>query len=646
MARRPTRGIEIKEDTYATLKVVKSDGSVLPLLDSSTPDGSNTSGYANFLLQSVQEQRVEKQQIIETFGASYIFFFGEQPRFLQVSAILLNSHDFNWEAEWWANYNTYLRGTKLVEMGARCYLSYDDSVVEGYMTQCAGVKSSMEPWTVQLQFQFFVTNCFNVSMVGDPSFPIRSSVSLPAGISLTSKDAGAQLVSNLMGAALGTAELRQFDTAGQTAAIAARNELPGTYRTLSQLLREAPPSLAVSADWWPLLTSRGPGNQAGLMRLVTRAGNPIRSLIANNVDEFVGYFKNEPIGPYTVDENKLLGGESMLMRQTRTAQESADLFRQATEMLSCFGADINSPTTHRNLGLGPNFSASASAGASFGAAIGGGAHAGASFAAGAGVGLAAVAGGSYRTRAVTRTRTGGSSSAFAAFNASASFQTDSLGAVYGRSTKRQRFSRDYQKLNETGIDFSYGYDSAYENRPGFGRAGFGDFGGNGYGSSLSEGDPGFVSPNRFTYAGVADNAGAMERFLRARRDSTALTSGPRAGRGVLVGGASVEVGGKVSAFALVSVTGELDLSGSALDNPQSLSDRRARMGSGFQRDNISGVSCARPGAGVGGSLLGGSGVSTSLDLTAYAGFSASAGASLSAGVRATASARAGVAVGV
>jgi len=247
---------------------------------------------------------------------------------------------------------------------------------------------------------------------------------------------------------------------------------------------------------------------------------------------------------------------------------------------------------------------------------------------------------------VTQTRTGGSSSAFAAFNANASFQTDSLGAVYGRSTKRQRFSRDYQKLNETGIDFSYGYDSAYENRPGFGRAGFGDFGGNGYGSSLSEGDPGFVSPNRFTDAGVADNAGAMERFLRARRDTTALTSGPRAGRGVLVGGASVEVGGKVSAFALVSVTGELDLAGSALDSPQSLSDRRARMSSGFQRDNVSGVSCARPGAGVGNSLLGGSGVSTSLDLTAYAGFSASASASLSAGVRATASARAGVAVGI
>jgi hypothetical protein len=646
MARRPTRGIEIKEDTYATLKVVKSDGSILPLLDSSTPDGSNTSGYANFLLQSVQEQRVEKQQIIETFGASYIFFFGEQPRFLQVSAIVLNTNDFNWEAEWWANYNTYLRGTKLVEMGARCYLSYDDSVVEGYITQCAGSKTSMEPHHVQIQFQFFVTNCFNVSMVGDPNFPIRSSVMLPPSISLTSKDAGAMLVSNLADTALGLAELRQFDTAGQIASIPARNEIPGTYRTMSQLLREAPPSFAVSADWWPALTSRGPGNQAGLMNLVTRAGNPIRGLIASNIDEFVGYIKNEPVGPYTIDSNKLaLDGETMLMRQTRTAQESADLFRQATEMLSCFGADINSPSTHRSMGLGPNFSAGVSAGASFGAAIGGGVYAGASFSAGAGVGLGAVAGGGYRTRTVTQTRTGGSSSSFSAYATYSPFQTDSLGAVYGRSRKTRRFSSDYQRLHETGIDFNYGYDSAYENRPGFGRAGFGDFGGNGFGSGLSEGDPGFISPNRFTFAGVAENEGAVERFMRARQDTTALTSGPRAGRGVLVGGASVEVGGKVSAFALVSVSGELDTSGSYLDSPQALSDRRARLGSGFQRDNISGVSCARPGAGYG-SLGAGAGVSASVGFSVSAGFSASVGASLSAGVRARASARAGVAVGV
>jgi hypothetical protein len=652
IARRPTRGIEVKSDTYATLKVVKSDGSILPLVDSSAPDGfSTTSGYTNFLLQNVAEQRVEKQQIIETFGASYIFFFGEQPRFLQIQAVLLNTHDFNWEAEWWSNYNTYLRGTKLVEMGARCYLAYDDNVVEGYLTQCQGMKAAMEPWVVQLSFQFFVTNCFNVSMVGNPRFPIRASAVVPASIDLRSKDSGAQLVSNLADAALSLSELRQFDSRGQIARETQRRAIPGTYRTISQMLREAPPSFAVSADWWPALTSRGPGNQAGLMRLVNRSGNPIRSLIANNIDEFVGYFRNEPVGPYTTDGNKLeLVGETALTRRTRNAEESADLFRQATEMLGCYGADINNPRAHSSLGLGVSFSASASAGASFGAAVGGGAYAGASFSAGAGVGLGAVAGGGYRTSAVTQSRTGRSTSAFAAYNASASFQTDSLGVVYGKSvektitkngvtTTRRKFSGKYQQVNETGFDYEYGYESSYDSGPGYGKTGFGDFGGNGFGSGLSGGDPGFKDPDRFTFAGVADNQGAYERFIRQRTDNTALTPGRRAGRGELSGGASIEVSGKVSAFAVVSVQGELDLFGNARSSSQYQSDQLTRTRFGFGNDNPFGVNCARPGSGLG---VGGS---SGLGFSASAGFNTSASASLSVGVGFQASASAGVSVG-
>ena len=78
------------------------------------------------MLQNVQEAHMEKHQIVETFGESYIFFFGEAPRFIDVSAVIINSHDFNWEAEWWDNYNRFLRGTKSVEQGARTYLFYDE----------------------------------------------------------------------------------------------------------------------------------------------------------------------------------------------------------------------------------------------------------------------------------------------------------------------------------------------------------------------------------------------------------------------------------------------------------------------------------------------------------------------------------------
>lgn len=186
--RRPTRGLEIKEDTYATIRVIRSDGSEIALFDSSDSTGRSTK-YANFLLQSVQEARMEKQQILETFGEPILMLMGEAPRFLDVSAMLLNSHDFNWRAEWWQNYETYLRGTKLVERGARMYLCYDDLIVEGYMIQAQASESSMEPLLVQLSFRMFVTNATNTTIIGDPNFPIRDSLNLPEGVDVTSASA-------------------------------------------------------------------------------------------------------------------------------------------------------------------------------------------------------------------------------------------------------------------------------------------------------------------------------------------------------------------------------------------------------------------------------------------------------------------------
>src|ERR1043166_5390362 len=63
--RRPVRGIQIKEDTYATIQVRQSNGIAIPLFDAASR--SNTGrGYrnSNFLIQSIQEQRAEKQQIV------------------------------------------------------------------------------------------------------------------------------------------------------------------------------------------------------------------------------------------------------------------------------------------------------------------------------------------------------------------------------------------------------------------------------------------------------------------------------------------------------------------------------------------------------------------------------------------------------
>lgn len=179
--RRPLRGMELKEDTYGTLRVIRADGTELKLFDSSAEEGES-SRYSNFILQSVQDARMEKQQIVETFGEPYIYFFGEAPRFIDVSALLLNSFDFNWRGEWWENYNLYLRGTRLVEMGARCYLFYDDIIVEGYIVSCQAQEDADNPLSVRMGFRMFVTNYANISFIGDPSFPIHDGVVIPEAL--------------------------------------------------------------------------------------------------------------------------------------------------------------------------------------------------------------------------------------------------------------------------------------------------------------------------------------------------------------------------------------------------------------------------------------------------------------------------------
>ena len=173
--RRPLRGLQIKDDTYAVLKVLNSQGEELPLVDSSSPftlDGTGTSlnGVSNFIVQQLSEQRMEKQQIVETFGEDYIFFFGERPRFINVSGVLLNTADFNWKSEFWHNYDNFLRGTKLVENNARLYLYFDDVVVEGYVVMASAEMNAMTPYHLPFQFQMFVCNYAILSTVGSIFF--------------------------------------------------------------------------------------------------------------------------------------------------------------------------------------------------------------------------------------------------------------------------------------------------------------------------------------------------------------------------------------------------------------------------------------------------------------------------------------------
>lgn len=173
--RRPTRGIVLKEDTFATLRVVTGSGQSRWLIDAGSrrddpvqkpqdlQNFSATDVYSNFLVQSVSEERVEKQQILETFGEAYIFFFGERARILNISGVLMNSWDFNWEAEWWENYERELRGTRCVENDARVFLQFDNTLIGGYILASSAQKNAQERNWVNFSFQMFVTSYANLT---------------------------------------------------------------------------------------------------------------------------------------------------------------------------------------------------------------------------------------------------------------------------------------------------------------------------------------------------------------------------------------------------------------------------------------------------------------------------------------------------
>lgn len=311
--RRPLRGLEIKEDTYAIIKVIQADGTELPLLDSGTETGTGTQ-YANFILQAVQEARMEKHQIVETFGEAYIFFFGEAPRFLDVTAVLINSNDFNWEAEWWANYNAYFRGTKSVELGARTYLFYDDNIVEGYMLQAQAVKTSDQPLMVQLTFRLFLTNYQNISFIGDPNFPTRSSITLPDSVPSLSQGLNSEQINALVGNQVG------FDS-----------------------------------------------NGFALGGFDLQVNGPLRSRFVDNLDEFTGPPPEGGPNPF----------DALRQQVERDLAEASDLTQILVDQLSAYGVNASTPAFMLALGLGPTFSqsqgfgigagASSSASASFGA---------------------------------------------------------------------------------------------------------------------------------------------------------------------------------------------------------------------------------------------------------------------------------------
>jgi len=276
--RRPLRGYQLKADTYATIRIMGPTG-FLPVIDAAGDwrrgGTAGTTHYTNFFVQQVAEERHEKQQVVDTFGESFIFFFGEAPRLLQVQGLLLNTADFTWRAEFWHNYDIYFRGTKLVELGARLYLIYDDRIVEGYMISAQATENEASLAAIPFGFQLFVTGQTELSLLGDPDFPVSAGKLFEQ---TSSYDAAMRVWQ----------QSRVAQRALVTPAVqaAAMNPPFGTGRMLSSLLRG---QIINAGD--PSITGfvqRASAAMAPFLGGGLKRTKPLRSTLRENVDEMIG----------------------------------------------------------------------------------------------------------------------------------------------------------------------------------------------------------------------------------------------------------------------------------------------------------------------------------------------------------------------
>ena len=128
------RQLATKADQEAVIRLVarvkkigaKNDRARAPLTNIVPP-------YTKFFLENVIEDRVEKAQVIETFGEFIAFFFGRRPEVYRFSGRLLNTKNHDWKNDFQEMYDNFLRGTKAVENDATVFIQYDDVIAEGFL---------------------------------------------------------------------------------------------------------------------------------------------------------------------------------------------------------------------------------------------------------------------------------------------------------------------------------------------------------------------------------------------------------------------------------------------------------------------------------------------------------------------------------
>lgn len=123
----------------------------------SPQSGARSTGYFDFLLESVNSSRQEKMQVTEVLSDAFVaYFFGERAPLWSFSGNLLNTQQDEWYDAWHILYADILRGSKLAQYGIPARIFYNGREVTGYITATSESFSARQETAVSFQFQMLV----------------------------------------------------------------------------------------------------------------------------------------------------------------------------------------------------------------------------------------------------------------------------------------------------------------------------------------------------------------------------------------------------------------------------------------------------------------------------------------------------------
>jgi len=169
-----------KDDSYAVLRVVSGFS---PAAGDVLSPGKNEDFKVlfqtnHFLVESAQEGQAERVSLVETFGETLLYAFGERPKMYTYTGVLMDTQGLNWLNEWREAYRTKFRATASLKLKARVFFVYRDVAREGIIVANMASLSSAELGLGRFSFQMFVMREYFLD--GRPE--LDSQTNLPTGL--------------------------------------------------------------------------------------------------------------------------------------------------------------------------------------------------------------------------------------------------------------------------------------------------------------------------------------------------------------------------------------------------------------------------------------------------------------------------------